>query len=159
MYQRWHETEEERLLLSEEGVCVAHGTAQYAADYVSRLGVARQLAVGYRECYRTQVVGNNAHGHVGLLIIAVLLARQACYLFYYRLEYVRVIIRVLALQGAHQALEAHARVDYVHRKLFKRTVSLAVELHEHEVPYLDYLWVVLVHKFASRHFCLFLRCT
>ena len=56
---------------------------------------------------------------------------------------------MLALQHADQALEAHTRVDDVHGEFLQRAVGLAVELHEHEVPYLDNLWVVLVHKVTT----------
>ena len=54
------------------------------------------------------------------------------------------------MQHADEALEAHARVDHVHRELLQRTVGLAVELHEHEVPNLNHLRVVLVHQVAAR---------
>ena len=56
---------------------------------------------------------------------------------------------MLALQHAHQALEAHARVDDVHRQLLQRAISLTVVLHEHEVPDLDDLRVVLVHQLTT----------
>ena len=65
------------------------------------------------------------------------------------LEDVGVVVRVLALQHAHQALEAHAGVDDVHGELLQRAVGLAVELHEHEVPYLDDLRVVLVDEVTA----------
>ena len=44
--QNGDELVEEAILLSEEGICVAHGTAQDAADYVASLSVRRQLSVG-----------------------------------------------------------------------------------------------------------------
>ena len=56
------------------------------------------------------------------------------------------------MQCAHEPFKSHASIDNVHRQLFQRAVSLAVELHEHEVPYLDNLRVVLVDKLAARHF-------
>jgi hypothetical protein len=56
---------------------------------------------------------------------------------------------VFALHHAHEALEAHAGVDDVHGQFLERTVGLAVELHEHEVPYFDDLWVVFVDQVAS----------
>ena len=64
---------------------------------------------------------------------------------------------MLALQGAHESLEAHTGIDDVHWQGFERTVGLAVELHEHDVPDLNHLWVVLVYEFASRCLCLLLR--
>ena len=67
----------ERLFLVEERIGIAHGTAQYAADYISSLGIAGQLAVGNGECHGTKMVGHNAHSHVYVLFLAVLLARKA----------------------------------------------------------------------------------
>ena len=75
---------------------------------------------------------------------------------YHRLEDVGIVVAVLALQGAHQALEAHAGVYHVHRQFFQRTVGLAVELHEHEVPDFYHLGVVLVHQLIAGHFGLLL---
>ena len=67
------------------------------------------------------------------------------------LEHVCVVVGVLALNGAHQSLKAHARVDDIHGELLQRAVGLAVELHEHQVPDFDDLWVVLVDEFSSGH--------
>ena len=65
---------------------------------------------------------------------------------------------MLALQGTYETFKSHTCINHVHGKLFQRTICLAIELHEHEVPNLDYLWVVLVNEFSSWHLCLFLRC-
>ena len=61
------QTIDEGFLLSEEGIGVAHGTAQDAADDVTCLCVARQLTVRNAECNGAQVVGNDAHGNVDVL--------------------------------------------------------------------------------------------
>ena len=61
------------------------------------------------------------------------------------LEHVGIVVRVLALHHADQALKSHTGIDNVHRQRLKRAVSLTVELHEHDVPDLDDLWVVLVN--------------
>ena len=105
------------------------------------------------------MVGAYTHGHVGLLFLTVFQSGDVLYLFYYRLEHVSVVVRVLALQRAHETLEAHTGIDDVHWQRFERAVGLAVELHEDDVPDLDNLRVVLVHELASRHFGLLLRRT
>ena len=56
---------------------------------------------------------------------------------------------MLALQGAYESLEAHAGVDDVHGELLERSVCLAVELHEDEVPDFNDLWVVFIYQFSS----------
>ena len=157
--QNGDELVEEAILLSEEGICVAHGTAQDAADYVASLSVRRQLSVGDRERYGAQVVCAYAHSHVGLLLLAVLHAGDGLLLLDDRLEDVGVVVGVLALHSAHEALEAHTGIDNVHRQRNERAVSLALVLHEHDVPDLDNLRVVLVHEFTSGHLSLLLRCT
>ena len=86
------QTEHERLFLIEECICVAHGTAQDAANNVSGLCVAWQLSVGDRERNGAQVVGNHAHGDVGLFFLAVLQSCKTFHLVDYRLENVGVIV-------------------------------------------------------------------
>ena len=142
---------DEGLLLAEEGVCVTDGAAQDTADDVACLGVRGQLAVGDGEGYGTQVVGHHAHGHVGVLVYPVFQSGKALLLVDKRLEDVGIVVRVLALEHAHQALEAHTGIDNVHGQRLEAAVGLAVELHEHDVPDLDDLRVVLVDKVASGH--------
>ena len=169
LHEHGHEFIHEGALLSEERVGIANGTAQDAADDVAGLGVGGQLTVGDREGNGAQVVGHDAHGDVDLLLlvgtltvgacghgVAVLLAREELYLLDDGLEDVGVVVGVLALQHAHEALEAHAGIDDVHGQRLQFAVGLTVELHEHDVPDLNHLRIVLVDEFASRHFCLFL---
>ena len=154
--QSGNEGVHECLLLTQEGIAVAHCTAQDAADNVTSLGIGGQLTVGNAEGDGTQVVDDNTHGDVGLLALAV---GDACLLSQGLddgLEDVCVVVRLLALDGTHQTLEAHTGIDYIHAKGFEMAVGLAFELHEHDVPYLDDLWVVLVDKFTSGHLCLLL---
>ena len=146
----------ECLFLVEEGVGITYGTAQDAADDVACLSISWQLTVGNREGYGADVVGNDAHSNVGLFLVAVFLAAEALYLVNHRLENVSVVVGVLALEGTYQTLEPHTGVDNVHRQRLQGTVSLAVELHEHDVPYLYDLWVVLVYQLSSGHLCLLL---
>ena len=65
-----------------------------------------------------------------------------------RLEDVGIVVGVFTLQHAYQTLKAHTGVDDIHRQRLQRAVGLAVELHEHDVPYLDNLRVVFVDQFA-----------
>ena len=58
---------------------------------------------------------------------------------------------MFALQSTNKTLKSHTGIDNVHRQRFERTISLAVELHEHDIPYLYHLGVVLVDELASRH--------
>ena len=161
VHQCGNELIEESVFLSEEGVGIAYGTTQDAADDVAGLGVRGQLAVGNREGYGTQVVGTHTHGDVDVVL---LLVDGVLGLFLKGrvfqsgdvllglddgLEDIGIVVRVLALHHAYQALEAHTRINDVHRQRFQRTVSLAVELHEYDVPDLYDLWVVLVHQFAA----------
>ena len=75
--QRGHQSVEECLFLSQEGVGIAHGAAQDAPDDIARFGVAGKLSVGDGECHGTQVVRHHAHGHIDLLVLAILQAREA----------------------------------------------------------------------------------
>ena len=64
--------------------------------------------------------------------------------------------RMATSQGADKTLETHACVYHIHRQLLQRPVCLAVELHEHQVPYLYHLGVVFVHQLTTGHLGLFL---
>ena len=117
------------------------------------------------------MVGHYADGDVDLLLsvgalavgsfgegVAVFLAREVLDLGDDGREDVGVVVGTLALHEAHQALEAHARIDDVHLQRLQAAVGLAVILHEHDVPNLDNLRMVLVDQFLARHLgLLFLR--
>ena len=158
LHEHRHELIHERLFLVEEGVGVAHGAAQDAADHIACLGVAGQLAVGNGEGNGTQVVGAHAHGHVGVFVIAIFLACDVFLFLDDGLEDVGVIVGMFVLQGADQTLEAHAGIDNVHGQGNERAVGLALILHEHDVPDLDDLWVVFVDKLTSGNLGLLLGC-
>ena len=72
--QHRQELVHEGLFLAQESVAVTYGTAQDAADDVARLGVAGQLAVGDGEGDGTNVVSDDTHGDIRLLVVSVLLA-------------------------------------------------------------------------------------
>ena len=157
------EAEHKGLFLTEEGVGVADGTAQDAADDVASLGIARQLAVGDGESHGAQMVSHHTHGDIDLLLVgralilgaagrgeSVLQAREVLDLLDDGLEDVGIVVGVLALEDADEALEAHTRINHVHAELLQRPVAAAVVLHEDEVPDLDDLGIVLVDQFAAR---------
>ena len=146
----WHQFVHKRFALSEEGVAIAHCTAQDSANHITCFLVAWQLTVGNSESDGTDMVGNHAHRHIHFLLFAILRAADFANLLQHWLEDVGIIVRLFALHGAHQTLEAHTCIDYFVGQGVKRTIGFAVVLHEHEVPNLNHLWVVFVHQFATR---------
>ena len=147
-----HELVEEGLTHIQEGIAVPHGTAQDTTDDVTGFLIRGQLAVGDSECYRTDMIGDDTHGDVGLLVLAILTMTDLADFLQHRLENIGVVVRGLTLDGTHEALEAHTGVDHFLCQGFQRTVRLTVELHEDDVPDLDDLRVVLVDQLPSRHF-------
>ena len=141
--------------LAKEGVGVANSAAQDAADDVARLGVGGQLAVGNTESDGAQVVGDDAHGHVNLLFATIFKAAEFANLANDGLEYVSIVVGVLALHHAHQTLEAHSRIYDLGRQGFERAIGFAVVLHEDEVPNFDNLGIVLVDQFGTAKGSLF----
>ena len=105
------------------------------------------------------MVGHYSHSHIDVLLLAITEAAEVADGFDDGLEDVGIVVGLLALNGANQAFEAHAGVDNVHSKRFEMSISLALVLHEDDVPDLDNLRVVLVDEFAARHFSLFLSRT
>ena len=162
MHECRDEFVEETVLLSEEGVGIAYGTAQDTTDDITCLGIAGQLTVGNRESDSTQVVGADTHGDIDVVLLfadrvdllflegEILQSRDVLLCLDDRLEDIGVVVGVLPLHHTNQTLKAHTRVDDIHGEFFEGTVCLAVKLHEHEVPYLDDLRVVLVDEFTPR---------
>ena len=118
------------------------------------------------------MVGADTHSDVNLLLLilalailtsrsseAILLARDSLDFLDDWLEDISIIVRVLVLQHANQALEAHTCINNVHWERFERTVSLAVVLHEHDVPDFDDLRVILVYQLTAWHLSLLLWST
>ena len=150
LHQDGQELAHERLFEAEEGEAITHGATQHAADDVAGTVVRRQLSVGDGEAHGTQVVGDDAHGDVGLLGLAVFDARHLGDGLDDGLEHVGIVVRGLALQHADEALKAHARVDVLGGEFHQMAVSHTVVLHEHEVPNLNHLRVVHVDEVAPR---------
>ena len=59
------------------------------------------------------MVGNYAHCDIDLLILSVLLSGQGANLLDDGLEYIGVIVGLLALQGAYQTLKTHTGVNHL----------------------------------------------
>ena len=145
---------DEGFFLAEEGIAVAYCAAEDASDDISCLCIGWKLAVCYSKSYGTEVVNDDAHGYVLLLVVAILAACHVAQHLDEWLENVSVVVGCLALECAHEAFEAHACIYNFGRKAFEASVGLAVELHEDEVPYLDDLRMVFVDKFTSWCLCL-----
>ena len=139
----------------EAKVCVAitHCTAQDTADNITSLSVCGELTIGNRERDSTQVVGDNTHSNIRLLILAILLARECCDASNRRLEHIGIVVRLLALKNHTQALEAHTGIYILCRQGLQRAISLAVELHKYKVPNLDNLRVAHIYHLTARNLC------
>ena len=61
------------------------------------------------------------------------------------------------MEGHGQPLKAHPRVDVLVGQRHKGPIGHAVEFHEHEVPNLDDLGMVFIHKTSPIDFGAFLR--
>ncbi len=102
------------------------------------------------------MVGNHSDGHIHLLALAISVAREARNGGNQRCKHIGVVVRLLALQSHAQALKTHTGVDHLSRQRLQRAVGLAVILHEHKVPNLNHLRIVLVHQRSAVYSCAFL---
>ncbi|EMR01577.1 hypothetical protein ADICEAN_03282 [Cesiribacter andamanensis AMV16] len=91
------------------------------------------------------------HGNIGLLLFSIGNAGIGAYLLDHGLKNVRIVVRGLELNGAHQALKAHARIHMAGGQQFQAAIGLAVKLDEYQVPDLDYLGMVIVDQLPARH--------
>jgi hypothetical protein len=111
------------------------------------------------------VIGDNADRYIDFFFFIVLrLDRIFCTgdAFNFpdqRREDIGVVVRLYALQNHAKTLESHSGVDVLRRQFFKRAVGLAVEFHEHVVPYLDNLRMVGVDELFSILFRFFVSRT
>ena len=161
----------EEAVLQAERAAVADRAAQDAAEDVVTVGVAGLDAVCDGERKRADVVGDDAEGHVVLLLLrvadrtgggqggAVFLARE----FFEAAEeggedvalvvgdHAGEVLEVLrALHDAGDAFEAHARVDVAGRERAEGAVRVGVELDEDQVPDLHAAGVAAVDERALR---------
>ena len=130
-HQCRHEFMQETVLLSEEGISITHSTTQDTTDDIACLRIRGELSVSNRETHGSQMVSADTHGHVDLILFLadrinaffleskVFQSRNLLFSLDDRLEDIRIIVRVLALQHTDKALETHTRINDVHRKLFQ----------------------------------------
>ncbi len=102
------------------------------------------------------MVGNDTHSNVGFLLLAILCTANLANLVQHRLEHISIVVGLLALQGTHQTLKSHTRINHTLRQPLKRAVCLAVVLHEDKIPNLDNLGVVLIDQLTPRNCCFLL---
>ena len=144
--ERGQETIQESLTTVEESVTITHRTTQNTTNHITGFGIRRQLSIGDREGNGTDMVGNHAHSDIHFFILTVSLVAKCSDFFNNRLENVGIVIRSLALNSHTQTFEAHTGIDMTSGQRFQRSVGLAVELHEHEVPDFNYLRMTFVHQ-------------
>ncbi len=143
---------DERLVHAQEGGAITNGPAQDASNHIPRTCVGRKLPIGNGKSHRPNVVCNDAKGN-GLLaiVLGVGLAARFRNAVEERGEDVRVVVGSHALQCHGETFKPHACVDVLVGKRHKGAISHPVELHEHQIPNLDDLWMVLVHHVAPIH--------
>ena len=90
------------------------------------------------------MVSDYTHRDIDFSVIAVVKTGKLRYLFNQRGEHICIVVRAFALKCHTQTFETHTRVYDFSRQRFKRSVSLAVELHEHKIPYLNNLRMIFV---------------
>ena len=153
IHELLHEAAEERFAQPEEGVSVADGAAEDSPDDIACLDIGRQLPVGDAEADSPDVVCDDPHRYVGLCVLAVAVAGNLPDLGEQAAEDVGIVVAVLALEHAAEALESHSGVDVVCREALKVAVGHPLVLHEHEVPDLYHVRVGLVDQVASAQAC------
>jgi len=134
----------------QETETIADGPAQYAFDHIACTIVAWKLPVCNGEAHRTDVVGDDTNRNVLFAIRGSI--GHTTYSRYFgdeRSENIGVVVRAFPLNDAHQALESHARVHVLGWQRYQTSVFHPIILDENVVPYLDHLWMVVVHKVAT----------
>ena len=92
------------------------------------------------------MVSDHTHSHIALGACTILDAREGSDRLDHRSEDVGIVVGRLPLQSHTETLEAHTGIDHLIRQRLQATISLAVILHEDEVPDLDDLWMALVYE-------------
>ena len=146
-----HELIKERTTHIEERVTVTHRTSQDTTDDISGFLVTRQLTVRDRKRNRTDVVGNDTHRDIDLLVLTVFASADSADTTQHRLEDIGVVVRGLTLDRTYQTLKAHTGVDHFLCQRFETAVRFAVKLHEDDVPDLNHLWVIFVNQLTTGH--------
>ena len=95
------------------------------------------------------MVRDHPHSHICPVAFSVSVPREFFYSVDHPGEYIRVIVAGLALKHHTEPFESHSRVHVPVRKRFELSAGLPVELHEHQVPYLDHERVACIDQLPS----------
>ena len=98
------------------------------------------------------MVGDYPHSYIGFGILTVCFTGHRRQTLDRRLEYIRIVVALLTLQHHTETLKAHSGIDMLCGQRFELAVSLAVELHEHQVPDFDHQVVSGIDQFTSVEF-------
>ena len=109
-FQCRNEVIHEWLLQIEESEAIAHCAAQNPTDHVARTCIGRQLSVGNGKGNSANVVAHHTHGHIRIVVCAILYLRQVFHSPDERLENIRVVIRRFALKSHTKPFETHTRI-------------------------------------------------
>ena len=115
-------------------IAMAGGAAQQTAHDVAAALVGRQDAIGSHKDGGTDVVGNHADGDVILLVLAVLLARDALDVVQNGGNGIDLEQVVDILHDDGQTLQAHAGINVRLGQQLIVALAVGIILTEHEVP-------------------------
>ena len=68
MYQNIDQLVHKGFFLPEERISITHGTTKDTTDNITSFGIAWQLTVSNGECNSAQMIGNNTHSDIYLLL-------------------------------------------------------------------------------------------
>ena len=95
------------------------------------------------------MIGNHTHGHIRFGIHTVLFPGHRSQALNRRLENIRIVIALLALQHHTQTFKAHTGINMMRGQRLELSVGFAVELHEDQIPNLDHLRMTGIDQFAT----------
>src|SRR5690606_5519731 len=148
--QKRYQTKQKCLFEIKVGIVIAHGPPQNASDYIARTCIGRQLAICNGKSYRADMVGQNTESNGSLAIASIIFFIGDSFDFQNSPgEYIGIVVTAFILEHAHQPFKAQSGVDMFGREALERTVFQAIELHEHVVPYLNYLRMVGIYQIFS----------
>src|SRR5690606_647911 len=137
---------QKRFFKMKKCISITHTPPENTANHVPGFIISRQLTISNGKTYRTDVVGYYPHSDIGLPIFPVGGSGSIGNIRDNWLEYVRIVIRVLALDNANQPFKPHPGIHVLGWERLERTILLPVELHEYQVPNLNDLRVVSIDQ-------------
>ena len=122
--------------LDAQQAAVEHGTTEQTAQNVLATLVTGKDAVRDHKVDGTGVIGDDAQGAAGAVVIVGVIGLAADLLTELDevLHQIAVVVSGLVLHDSGHALQAHARIEVAVRQLRHGAVLLAVVLGKHEVP-------------------------